>query len=165
MRSRLLFLTVLLIIICASCQPKKKTEPEKETVTGATYTNPLRERGAEPWAVFYEGKYYYTQGSESRIMLWETSDITNLNDSLRKPVWIPTDPSNSHHLWAPEMHRINNKWYIYFAADDGNMDNHQIYVIENEADIPTEGKFVMKGRIPTDKDNNWAIHALSLIHI
>ena len=51
-------------------------------------------------------------------------------------------------LWAPEMHRINNKWYIYFAADDGNMDNHQIYVIENEADIPTEGKFVMKGRIP-----------------
>lgn len=52
MRSRLLFLTVLLIIICASCQPKKKTEPEKETVTGATYTNPLRERGAEPWAVF-----------------------------------------------------------------------------------------------------------------
>ena len=159
MRSRLLFLTVLLIIICASCQPKKKTEPEKEAVTGATYTNPLRERGAEPWAVFYKGKYYYTQGSESRIMLWETSDITNLNDSLRKPVWIPTDPSNSHHLWAPEMHRINNKWYIYFAADDGNMDNHQIYVIENEADIPTEGKFVMKGRIPTDKDNNWAIHA------
>ena len=53
MKSRLLFLTVLLIIICASCQPKKKTEPEKKAVTGATYTNPLRERGAEPWAVFY----------------------------------------------------------------------------------------------------------------
>jgi GH43 family beta-xylosidase len=62
------------------------------------------------------------------------------------------------------MHRINNKWYIYFAADDGNMDNHQIYVIENEADIPTEGKFVMKGRIPTDKDNNWAIHASTFEH-
>jgi len=64
-----------LIIICVSCRPKKKTEPEKKAVTGATYTNPLRERGAEPWAVFHEGKYYYTQGSESRIMLWETSDI------------------------------------------------------------------------------------------
>ncbi len=51
-----------------------------------------------------------------------------------------------------------------FAADDGNMDNHQIYVIENEADIPTEGKFVMKGRIPTDKDNNWAIHASTFEH-
>ena len=51
MKSKLLLLAVLLIIICASCQPKKKTEPEKEAVTGATYTNPLRERGAEPWAV------------------------------------------------------------------------------------------------------------------
>ena len=30
MRSRLLFLTVLLIIICVSCRPKKKTEPEKK---------------------------------------------------------------------------------------------------------------------------------------
>ena len=37
-------------------------------------------------------------------------------------------------------------------------------VIENEADIPTEGKFVMKGRIPTDKDNNWAIHASTFEH-
>ena len=83
MKSRLLLLAVLLVIICASCQPKKKTEPEKEAVTGATYTNPLRERGAEPWAVFHEGKYYYTQGAESRIVLWETSDITNLNDTNR----------------------------------------------------------------------------------
>lgn len=33
MKSRLLLLAVLLVIICASCQPKKKTEPEKEAVT------------------------------------------------------------------------------------------------------------------------------------
>ena len=33
MKSKLLLLAVLLIIICASCQPKKKTEPEKEAVT------------------------------------------------------------------------------------------------------------------------------------
>ena len=70
---------------------------------------------------------------------------------LKKDVWIPTDPSNSYHLWAPEIHRINNKWYIYFAADDGNMDNHQIYVVENEAANPMEGTFVTKGRIQTDK--------------
>ncbi len=43
MKSRLLLLAVLLVIICASCQPKKKTEPEKEAVTGATYTNYVKE--------------------------------------------------------------------------------------------------------------------------
>lgn len=31
MKSGISLLTVLLVIICASCQPKKKTEPEKET--------------------------------------------------------------------------------------------------------------------------------------
>lgn len=65
---------------------------------------------------------------------------------------------------GPRNASHQQQWYIYFAADDGNMDNHQIYVIENEADIPTEGKFVMKGRIPTDKDNNWAIHASTFEH-
>lgn len=67
-------------------------------------------------------------------------------------------------LMGPRNASHQQQWYIYFAADDGNMDNHQIYVIENEADIPTEGKFVMKGRIPTDKDNNWAIHASTFEH-
>lgn len=158
MRSKLFLLSVILLI-CASCR-HKKAATDKETVpTENTYTNPLLEYGAEPWAIYHEGKYYYTQGSENKIILWETNDITDLSHATQKEVWIPNDPSNSYHLWAPEIHRIDNKWYIYFAADDGNMDNHQIYVVENEAANPMEGAFVMKGRIQTDKGNNWAIHA------
>ena len=72
MKSRLLLLAVLLVIICASCQPKKKTEPEKEAVTGATYTNPLRERGAEPWAVFYKGKY---KKQPMALLLFHVADL------------------------------------------------------------------------------------------
>lgn len=107
MRSRLFLLSIILLI-GVSCQHKKATT-EKETVAaGNTYTNPLLERGAEPWAIFHEGKYYYTQGSENRVILWETDDITDLSHATQKDVWIPTDPSNSYHLWAPEIHRINN---------------------------------------------------------
>ena len=66
MRSRLFLLSIILLI-GVSCQHKKATT-EKETVAaGNTYTNPLLERGAEPWAIFHEGKYYYTQGSENRV--------------------------------------------------------------------------------------------------
>lgn len=164
MRNKLLFVYILLIA-CISCQQKKKAAGE-EIETGSTYTNPVHAQGAEPWAMFYKGIYYYTQGSEDKIVLWETKDITHLNDSdsTKETVWVPKEPGNSYHLWAPELHRIDNKWYIYFAADDGNMDNHQIYVIENEADNPMEGEFVMKGRIATDKDNNWAIHASTFEH-
>lgn len=50
---------------------------------------------------------------------------------------------------------MDNKWYIYCAADDGNIDNRQIYVLENESPDPMKGEFVMKGRISTDKIITW----------
>ena len=85
-----------------------------------------------------------------RITLWATDDITRLAEASQKDVWVPQNSSNAFHLWGPEIHYINNKWYIYCCADDGNIDNRQIYVLENESADPMKGEFVMKGRISTD---------------
>lgn len=128
---------------------------DKEDVL--TYMNPLLDRGPDPWTWFYEGKYYYINSGQGKLWLRATEDITDLRNAEAKAIWTPTDPSNSKHLWAPEIHRINGKWYVYYAADDGNTDNHQLYVLENSSNDPFAGEFVMKGRISTDKDNNWAI--------
>jgi len=152
-----LIITILLSnISCSSNKPQVENEN--------TYTNPLLTAGGEPWAMFHNGTYYYLQGCEDRIILWKTGDITALDKAESMEVWIPKEKSNAFHLWGPEIHFIDNKWYIYFAADDGNMDNHQIYVIENSSSDPFEGEFIMKGRIQTDKDNNWAIHANVFSH-
>lgn len=122
-----------------------------------TYTNPLLERGADPWSWFHEGKYYYINSGQNKLWLRATEDITDLRNVKAQPIWTPTDPSNSKNLWAPEIHRIHGKWYVYYAADGGNTDDHQMYVLENPNNDPFTGEFVMKGRISTDKDNNWAI--------
>lgn len=61
-------LLLLALICCPACQ-NKKAPVSKEVPSGATYTNPLLPVGAEPWAVFHEGKYYYTQGAENKIIL------------------------------------------------------------------------------------------------
>lgn len=157
MSLKITYLIISTLIIC-SCS-NKNTKPEQtKTKLEETYTNPLLPTGARPWATFYNGEYYYLQDSDDRIILWRTSDITKLSNAPRKEVWIPKDKNSAFHLWAPELHHINNKWYIYFAADDGNTDNHQLYVIENESEDPFEGEFIMKDRIKTDKENNWAIH-------
>ena len=74
-------------------------------------------------------------------------------------VWRPKDPSNSFHIWGPEIHYIKGKWYIYYTADDGNTDNHQLYVLENASLNPMNGSFQMKGRIVTDLKWNWGILA------
>lgn len=151
-------ITIFFIAALLSCKKKPPVQEQKTADADTFYSNPLLPSGARPWATFYNGEYYYLQDSDDRIILWKTKDITDLKNAPQKEVWIPKDKSSAFHLWSPELHRINDKWYIYFAADDGNTDNHQIYVIENEASDPFEGQFEMKGRITTDKNNNWAIH-------
>ena len=100
----------------------------------------------------------YMQEAVDRLELWRTRDITDLEHAEHKVIWIPKDPSNAHHLWGPEIHPIAGKWYVYYAASDDNMDNHQLFVLENSSADPFEGEFELKGRISTDKNNNWAIH-------
>lgn len=87
-----------------------------------------------------------------------------MGSAVCKEVWRPTDPKSMHNLWAPEIHRINDKWYIYYAADNGNTDNHQIYVLENDARTPMEGTFKQKGPIMTNQEWNWGIHASTFVH-
>ena len=135
----LLLFLVLLNISCNSKRAGKKEDVEKDT-----YANPLFMEGANSSAIYHNGKYYYTHETNEQIYLWVTTDITDMAHSTCKEVWVPKDPSNSHNLWNPEIRNINGKWYIYFAADDGNTDNHQIYVIENDSPDPMQGEFRMK---------------------
>lgn len=162
MKNLFFLLPFLLCIACAD-----KPSDKKKDAVGSTYTNPLLPAGIDPCAMFHNGKYYYMQGLESeenKLTLWETTDITDLEHAVKKTVWTPDNLSYASHLWGAELHYINDKWYIYFAADDGNMDNHQIYVLENSASDPMKGTFVMKGAIQTTDDWNWGIHATTFIH-
>lgn len=147
---------LLSVTSCGNTKVKKDGLAEVDSLA-TTYVNPLFQKGPDPWALFHEGIYYYMHTVQDSLVLWKTTDVTDVKNAPRKTVWIPTESSNKCHLWAPEIHNIDGKWYIYYAADDGNTDNHQMYVLENVNKDPFDGEFVMKGRISTDKDNNWAI--------
>lgn len=155
-------LPLLLLCCCASCG-KRNAEASPQTDT-TMYTNPLMDSGPDPYAIFYEGKYYYTQNGEDQIVLWETEDISQVRQARTRVAWTGRGKENGYHLWAPELHRINNKWYLYYSADNGHMDNQHIFVLENEAASPMEGEFVLKGCIVTDPDNHWAIHPNVFLH-
>lgn len=153
---------LLVILLIGSCrQADKKTECEEKH---DYFTNPLFSYGPDPWAYFHDSCYYYMHTLQDSLVLWKTEDITEMQNASNKTIWIPTDPSRSKNLWAPEIHHINDRWYVYYAADDGNTDNHQLYVIENTNKDPFEGEWVMKGRISTDEDNNWAIDGSLFTH-
>ena len=149
----------LAMVMLGACRDKKSEKKEEENIQQEnTFVNPLKTEGAQCWANYYDGWYYYMQEAVDRLELWRTRDITDLEHAEHKVIWIPQDPSNAHHLWGPEIHPIAGKWYVYYAASDDNMDNHQLFVLENSSADPFEGEFELKGRISTDKNNNWAIH-------
>ncbi len=124
-----------------------------------TFANPLLPTGPDPWVVYWKGFYYYSNSSGNNLTLRKTADITNLRDADKKVVWTP-EPGHpwSKELWAPELHRWGNKWYIYFAADAGENATHRIYVVENSNDDPTEGAWILKGKV-ADTSDKWSIDA------
>ncbi len=126
---------------------------------GATLTNPLKSSGPDPWVVTRDGWYYYMNSTGSNLTIWKTRRIEDLAKAEKTVVWTPPEgQSYSKELWAPELHWIGGKWYIYFAADAGRNEDHRIYVVENASEDPTRGSWTLKGKVG-DATDKWAIDA------
>ena len=124
-----------------------------------TFTNPLLEHGPDPWVVEADGWFYYMNSTGENITIWKMRDVTDLREAQKTVVWTPPAGTRwSKELWAPELHRFDGKWYLYFAADGGKNEGHRIYVLENSAKDPTTGAWVLKGKVG-DATDKWAIDA------
>ena len=122
-----------------------------------TFTNPLLSSGADPWCIYKDGYYYYTNSTGSNITLWKTSSIATLKTAEKKVVFTPpASGPYSKELWAPEIHFLQGKWYIYFAADAGNNAGHRLWVLENSSTDPLKGEWIVKGKLTTPEDK-WSI--------
>jgi GH43 family beta-xylosidase len=154
-----LTICVATVFLGFSCGNKTVSNQGNDVSEQSVFTNPLFAVGPDPWAFWQDGNYYYMHTLQDSLVLWVTPDITDVKNARKKTIWLPSKLKNAQHLWAPEIHYIHGKWYVIYAADDGNTDNHQLYVLENANKNPLDGEFVMKGHISTDKDDNWAIDA------
>jgi len=121
---------------------------------GETFTNPLLDSGPDPWITTDGGYYYYTNTLGDRLELWKTDDIANLRNAETKVVWrAPDSGPNSTSVWAPELHRIDGKWFLYYTAADKAHDDdahRHIFVLENDATDPLAGAWVDRGMLATD---------------
>lgn len=122
-----------------------------------TFQNPLLDSGADPFSVYVDGYYYYTHTTGNGVVLWKTKNLANLRDAESQTIWTP--PANtmySKDIWAPEIHYIDHKWYVYVAADDGTNENHRMYVLENTTADPLNDHWEFKGKLAAPSDK-WAI--------
>ena len=148
-------IAMMLVSSLGWCQQEspKASSPAPST----TFTNPLLPTGPDPWVIFKNGFYYYMNTTGTNLTIWKTRSIADLKTAKKKIVWRPpTLGPYSHDIWAPELHFLNGKWYIYFAADAGTNQTHRVWVIENASADPQQGEWTMKGKL-TDSSDKWAI--------
>ena len=115
--------------------------------------------GADPWVVRWEDRYLYCHVVDDASVHVRTSGtLEGLGAAEAVEVWRP--PAHLQTLWAPELHRLDGRWWIYVAADDGDSAQHRMHVLA--ADLPT-GPYAYKGQITTE-DDSWAIDGTVLEH-
>ncbi len=126
------------------------------------FANPVIGDGADPWVVKHsDGFYYYTQTTGNNITIWKSKTLSGLGAAEKKVVWNPAqDAPNRAHMWAPELHFLDGKWYIYYAASDGDMGKQRMYVLQSEGADPfgpySHPEGTDYGQI-ADPSNKWAI--------
>ncbi len=137
---RLCACTLLLACATAAAEPQ--------------FDNPLVRQRADPHVMLHtDGYYYYTATAPEydRIELRRTRSLNELGKAEAKVVWRKHAKGEmGSHIWAPEIHFINNKWYIYFTAGTAE-DKWAIrpYVLENSGPDPLAGEWKELGKIDT----------------
>lgn len=125
-----------------------------------TFNNPiLPAESADPWMVYAGGSYFYVYSTEDYIAIKKSNTLSELNKSEVNVIWkAPSSGEYSKNVWAPELHYLNDAWYIYFCADDGNNANHRMYVLQGgtNKDNPLAALFKFRTKIG-DSINRWAI--------
>ena len=111
----------------------------------------------DPWMMYHNGYYYYlcAKGGD-KLCIAKLDKVEDLQTAEFKVIYeAPEGTMWSKELWAPELHIIDDKCYIYVACDDGDNNNHRMYVLENNSNDPLV-PYTMHGQI-TDDTNKWAI--------
>ncbi|WP_377130601.1 family 43 glycosylhydrolase [Rufibacter roseus] len=93
------------------------TSPDAQAVavdSSRFFTNPIAE-GADPWVLKMDSVYYSCGAGRGGIYVSKSSTLTQLGKRVQ--VWsAPEEGWNAHNIWAPEIHYLQGKWYIYYTA-------------------------------------------------
>ncbi|MBB6669977.1 glycoside hydrolase family 43 protein [Cohnella nanjingensis] len=122
------------------------------TQTNKTFTNPIMASGADPWMYRHsDGFYYFMVTRGDRLELHRSPSMSEVAEAPKTTIWLPPEEGpGSRELWAPEIHFVGGKWYIYYTASDGSGDaSRQIYVLENGNADPTTGVWTEIGAVNT----------------
>ena len=131
------------------------------------YNKPWILQRADPYVYKHtDGTYYFTASipAYDGIVLRHSDTLAGLKDAEEVRVWQKHDKGiMSEHIWAPELHYLDGKWYIYYAG--GDIDDVwaiRPYILECADQDPMTGNWVEKGKMTRAEEDESSFEAFSL---
>ncbi|KQT35231.1 alpha-N-arabinofuranosidase [Sphingomonas sp. Leaf412] len=159
--SRRLFLAGAAAIVAAPAIGKGAAAPR----------NPLVRRRADAQVFRHGDGWYYMTGSVpeyDRLVLRRSRTIAGLSTAPEKVLWrhLSTGPLSGF-IWAPELHLIDGRWIMYFAAgpSGGGEDVFRIrtHAVVCDGPDPMTGKWSVLGQLRTPWDT-FNLDSTSFVH-
>ncbi len=104
-----LFLIIFILPSFVCCSQSKTDDAPL-----ATFTNPVW-NGADPWIEKHNDEYIYCYSANNSIKVSKSKKLTKQGSA--RTIWqAPESGWNRSCVWAPEIHFIQGRWYVYYAA-------------------------------------------------
>ena len=143
---------------------------------GTVYKNPFILERADPYVVKGpDNNYYFTASypmksdhdpeGYDRVILRRSKTLAGLSDAKEITIWKTTTATLSHRfIWAPEMHNIGDKWYIFYAGSE-DADNRwafDCHVLICDGADPYNGNWSEIGKFQKLAEDNFSFTGFSL---
>ncbi|MDQ4098299.1 MAG: glycoside hydrolase family 43 protein [Actinomycetota bacterium] len=133
-----------------------------------SFLDAFRERrpfpGQDPWVVAHDGSFLLVQSARGNrcLVVKRFSSLERMDRNKETVIWSPNGPlRHLRQLWAPELHNIEGRWYVYFSATDGRAGGHRMYALV--ANDPL-GPYLSLGPVSDPAHDVWAIDLTVLPH-
>lgn len=131
------------------------------------YNEPWILQRADPYVYRHTDGYYYFTASipaYDKIVLRRSETLAGLQDAEEVTIWVKHESGiMSEHIWAPELHYIDGKWYVYYAGSDkDDIWALRPYILECADQDPMTGTWVEKGKIQRADEDEFSFEAFSL---
>lgn len=116
-----------------------------EASAAGTFTNPLVQRGPDPWMQYFNGfSYLATTTWNNTITMRRSRTLAGIASAPETVVFRLTRPNAAGTMWAPEFHLLNGpngrRWYLYYTAgrEPFDLNTQRIHVAESAGLDPTQ---------------------------
>ena len=155
---------LIMMGILASCARRDGMAGDETAAVDCRFSNPIA-AGADPWVIRHGDAYYYIKSSNNRIWIATATTLIGALTATGVPVWTAPDAGwNRGNVWAPELHFIEGRWYVYYAAGKPGapFTSQQAGVLQSTGPSAV-GTYVDRGMLYTGDSagtgtgNRWAI--------